>query len=106
VDSALTIAFPTYNRAALLDRQLAWLSRALTGHERDCEILVSDNASADETPDIVRRWRNLLSRRGASVRVNRNAKNVTPRTSERFGTSPSASALRAAGMCGRSATTT
>jgi abequosyltransferase len=76
VDSALTIAFPTYNRAALLDRQLAWLARALAGHERDCEILVSDNCSPDETPEVVERWRGALSERGASVRVNRHAKNV------------------------------
>jgi abequosyltransferase len=76
VDSALTIAFPTYNRAALLDRQLAWLSRALAGHEAQCEILISDNASPDETPAVVERWRNALSERGATVRAERNARNV------------------------------
>lgn len=76
MDSALTIAFPTYNRAALLDRQLGWLSRAVTGHERQCEILVSDNASPDETPLVIDRWRSALADRGASVRVNRHAKNV------------------------------
>jgi abequosyltransferase len=76
VDSALTIAFPTYNRAALLDRQLGWLSRALAGHEQQCEILVSDNSSPDETPRVVERWRQALSDRGASVRVSRHAKNV------------------------------
>jgi abequosyltransferase len=76
VDTALTIAFPTYDRAALLDRQLAWLSRALAGHERDCEILVSDNASPDDTPSVVERWRKTLSERGTTVRANRNAENV------------------------------
>jgi abequosyltransferase len=76
VDSALTIAFPSYNRAALLDRQLAWLSSALAGHEAQCEILVSDNASPDETPGVVERWRQALTDQGATVRVNRNARNV------------------------------
>jgi abequosyltransferase len=76
VDSALTIAFPTYNRAALLDRQLGWLSRALEGHEQQCEILVSDNASPDETPRVIDGWRKALTDRGASVTVNRYAKNV------------------------------
>jgi abequosyltransferase len=76
VDSALTIAFPTYNRAALLDRQLGWLSRALAGHEQHCEVIVSDNASPDETPRVVERWRQALSDRGASVRVERHARNV------------------------------
>ena len=74
--SALTIAFPTYNRAALLDRQLAWLSRALAGHEADCEILISDNASPDETPAVAERWRLALAERGAAVRVNTNTRNI------------------------------
>jgi glycosyltransferase involved in cell wall biosynthesis len=76
VDSALTIAFPTYKRAALLDRQLAWLSRALTGHEAACEVFISDNASPDETPAVVGRWREALAARGATVRSHRNAENV------------------------------
>lgn len=73
---ALTIAIPTYNRAALLDRQLGWVARAVVGHERQCEILVSDNASPDETPRVIERWRKALIEGGASVRVNRHAKNV------------------------------
>jgi abequosyltransferase len=76
VDSPLTIAFPSYNRAALLDRQLGWLSRALVGHESECEILISDNASPDETPGVTERWRAELAGRGAEVRVNRHARNV------------------------------
>jgi abequosyltransferase len=76
VDSALTIAFPTYKRAALLDRQLAWLSRALAGHEAACEVFISDNASTDETPAVVDRWREDLAGRGAMVRTNRNAENI------------------------------
>jgi len=73
---ALTVAVPTYNRATLLDQQFAWLSRALPGHEQSCEILVSDNASNDETPGVVERWRKRLADRGATVRLNRNEKNV------------------------------
>jgi abequosyltransferase len=76
VDSALTIAFPTYNRAALLDRQLAWVSRALVGLERQCDIFISDNASLDDTPRVIDRWRTALFDRGASVRVHRHAQNV------------------------------
>lgn len=76
MDSALTIAFPTYKRAALLDRQLAWLSRALAGHEAKCEILISDNASPDETPAVIRRWRDALTERGATVRINTNRQNI------------------------------
>ncbi len=45
----LTIAIPTYNRAELLDKQLAWLAQAIQGFESDCEIFVSDNCSTDHT---------------------------------------------------------
>ena len=76
MDAALTIAFPTYNRAALLDRQLAWLSRALAGHEPACEIFISDNASPDDTPEVVERWRAELVERGATVRAHRNSENI------------------------------
>lgn len=53
----LTIAIPTYNRAALLRDQLEWVTGAVRGHEDDCEVLVSDNASTDETPDVIDTWR-------------------------------------------------
>lgn len=76
MDTALTIAFPTYNRAALLDRQLGWLARAIEGHERRCEILVSDNCSADETPLVVQRRRAELVGRGAIFKGSRNSRNV------------------------------
>ena len=39
----LTIAVPTYNRAELLDKQLAWLAQAIQGFESECEIIISDN---------------------------------------------------------------
>lgn len=69
----LTIALPTYNRAGLLDRQLSWLAEAVDGHEDDCEILLSDNCSTDETPQILERWRDAL---GTSVRVHRHERNL------------------------------
>lgn len=52
----LTIAIPTYNRAHRLDRQIAWLYKAIQGIENHCEIIISDNCSTDETPDIVAKW--------------------------------------------------
>jgi glycosyltransferase involved in cell wall biosynthesis len=76
VDSALTIAIPTYNRAALLDRQLGWLSRAVAGHQERCEVLISDNASTDETPRVVERWRQALANDGVTVRTYRNERNL------------------------------
>ena len=45
----LTISIPTYNRAQALDRQLMWLATEILGHEDDCEIIISDDCSTDNT---------------------------------------------------------
>jgi glycosyltransferase involved in cell wall biosynthesis len=52
----LTIAIPTYNRAKQLDRQLNWAVNAIAGRWDEIELLVSDNASPDETPQICQKW--------------------------------------------------
>jgi len=57
----LTIAIPTYNRAELLDKQLAWLAQAIKGFESDCEIFVSDNCSTDHTQEVIKKWQKILS---------------------------------------------
>lgn len=54
--SILTIAIPTYNRGEILRRQLEWLASALAGHEHECEVFISDNASTDSTPTVVAEW--------------------------------------------------
>ena len=51
----LTIAIPTFNRAELLDAQLGWVARALTGHESQVELLIADNASTDGTEEVISR---------------------------------------------------
>ncbi|PAX46954.1 glycosyltransferase family 2 protein, partial [Brunnivagina elsteri] len=57
----LTIAIPTFNRSVILDKQLEWLNQAIRGFENDCEILISDNCSTDNTPDIIKKWQNNFS---------------------------------------------
>jgi abequosyltransferase len=52
----LSIAIPTYRRAALLKDLLASLSGQVTGEPR-VELLVSDNASPDETEAVVQEFR-------------------------------------------------
>jgi glycosyltransferase involved in cell wall biosynthesis len=74
----LTVAIPSYNRAAKLDRQLTWLDRNLDGREQDVEVVLSDNASPDATPDVCQKWKDRLSARGVECRVNRNPQNVGP----------------------------
>ena len=71
---SVTIAIPTWNRAALLDTQLAWLARAIAGVEDRCEILVHDNASTDETPAVIDHWRHRLG--VSTVKVRRQPTNI------------------------------
>ena len=48
----LTIAIPTYNRSARFERQLGWLARNLQGLEERCAVMISDNASRDDTQRV------------------------------------------------------
>ena len=70
----LTIAIPTYNRAELLDKQLAWLAQAIKGFESDCEIFVSDNCSTDHTQEVIKKWQKILSH--ITFKSSRNQENI------------------------------
>ena len=69
----LTIAIPTYNRAELLNKQLAWLSQAIKGYESDCEIFISDNCSTDNTQEIIQKWQDKFD---IHITNHRNAENL------------------------------
>ncbi len=70
----LTIAIPTYNRAECLDKQLGWLAEAIKGYESDCEILISDNCSTDNTQGVISKWQKNLSH--VTFYANRNSENI------------------------------
>lgn len=53
----LSITIPTYNRAKYLDLCLAQIKKNLVGFEDEIEVLVSDNASTDDTAAIIERHR-------------------------------------------------
>ncbi len=74
MNKLLTIAIPTYNRANSLEQQLEWLSKAIKGYECECEILVSDNCSSDNTQEIIRKWQLTLN--NITFRSNRNSENL------------------------------
>jgi abequosyltransferase len=56
----LSVIVPTYNRAAELDRQLAWLHGELTALDVSWELRVHDNCSTDDTSAVVARWREVF----------------------------------------------
>jgi len=67
-----TIGIPTYNRAHMLPTSLG---AALNQTHADVEVIVSDNASTDNTEEVVRKF-------GPRVRYHRNSTNLGP--SENF----------------------
>jgi len=70
----LTIAIPTYNRAPLLDLCLGRIvDQARESHE-EIEVLVSNNASTDNTRDIITRYLKIYP----NLRYSENFKNCGP----------------------------
>ena len=69
----LTIAVPTYNRGGCLRELLSGLADQLKNETR-VELIISDNASPDETPAIVQDF----VARGLHLRYIRNAQNIGP----------------------------
>jgi abequosyltransferase len=67
----LSICIPTYNRAAFLDECLESLVRLDVGLSGDVEVIVSDNASTDNTREVVDRYQQLIP-----LRYFRNASNI------------------------------
>ncbi|MGI4862330.1 MAG: glycosyltransferase [Janthinobacterium lividum] len=56
----LTIAIPTYNRAALLDKCLAAIATQFATVATQVEVLISNNAATDHTRDIAEKYRTIF----------------------------------------------
>jgi abequosyltransferase len=72
----LSIAIPTYNRPEFLEAQLNWLSIAIRGFEEDCEIIISDDGSTDNTSEVIKKWQVFF--REMTFRLNVNEQNGGP----------------------------
>jgi len=68
----LSLCLATYNRARYLDRYLTHHLEALDAAGIDYELVVSDNCSTDETPEILARYASAHPR----MRVSRQRRNV------------------------------
>lgn len=68
----LTISIPTYNRSSFLEQNLKQLSKVADGLWDEIELIVSDNASTDNTQDVVEKA--IL--RGVPVKYVRNTENI------------------------------
>ncbi|MCC5637488.1 glycosyltransferase family 2 protein [Nostoc sp. CHAB 5844] len=74
MNKLLTIAIPTFNRAALLEQQFSWLEKAIKGFESECEIIISDNCSTDNTQEIIKKWQPIFSK--TTFKSQRNQENI------------------------------
>ena len=72
ISPLLTVAIPTWNRAAFLKLNLDQLTPQLLGLVHPVEILVSDNCSSDESRDVVLSF----TQKGIPIRYIRNAENI------------------------------
>jgi abequosyltransferase len=52
----LSICIPTYNRSHLLKESIAYILSAVKGYEDKIEIVISDNASTDDTKEVVQQF--------------------------------------------------
>ncbi len=71
----LTIAIPTFNRAAQLSDLLAVLEPQLAGISQ-VEVFVSDNASLDDTAEVIRCAQARFAAAGARLRTHRHSSNL------------------------------
>lgn len=67
----LSICLPTYSRAALLRLGLRNLREVCAAHADDVEVVVSDNASPDETPAVFAEFKDC-----PFIRLHRNSVNI------------------------------
>lgn len=74
MEKLLSICIPTFNRAKLLHRQLAWLANEIKTFGNECEVIVSDNCSSDDTLAIIQEWKSAFSH--TAFHVNQNAENL------------------------------
>jgi len=68
----LSICIPTYNRAAYLRQCLDSILSSVNGFEKDIEIIISDNASQDETNKVVSEYQS----RHSFIHYHKNETNV------------------------------
>ncbi len=68
----LTIAIPTFNRACYLDLCLSQICKQLHGNEEFVDLIVSNNASTDNTEEIVQKYLG----QGYDINYVRNAANI------------------------------
>jgi glycosyltransferase involved in cell wall biosynthesis len=69
----LSICIPTFNRAPYLQCLLRLLSEHLPKFPFPCEVIVADNASTDNTPDVLLEFSHCLPLRCVRHEVNRGA---------------------------------
>lgn len=68
----LSICIPTYNRSEYLDISLKSMIDGVVSHQGEVEVIVSDNASTDNTKEIVKKYSDMCS----YIRYHKNIENI------------------------------
>ena len=68
----LSICIPTYNRAPYLKECLGSILASMSGYEKQVELVISDNASTDDTGDVLRTFQETYP----WIRYHRNESNI------------------------------
>ncbi len=68
----LSICIPTYNRSEFLVECLSSVLNSVVGYEHEVEIVISDNASSDDTEEVVRKFQKLHK----IIKYNKNTHNI------------------------------
>ncbi|MBY0499343.1 MAG: glycosyltransferase family 2 protein [Nitrosomonas sp.] len=68
----LSICIPTYNRSKCLGECLSSIFASVVGHESEVEIIISDNASTDDTQNVIRAFHEMHP----WIRCHRNEQNI------------------------------
>ena len=71
MNKILTISIPTFNRSNYLNKNLSFIHQQCS-EEQNFELIVIDNASTDDTNDVVNKYQNM----GLSITYIRNAVNL------------------------------
>lgn len=72
MSTTLSICIPTYNRSRNLRECLNSVMASIAGHEGEIEIIISDNASTDDTESVIRDFQD----RYPWIQSHRNAQNI------------------------------
>ncbi|BBG65029.1 glycosyltransferase [Hydrogenimonas sp.] len=73
---AISICIPTYNRASYLAETLVSIKKAAENIKYKIEICISDNASEDNTAEVVKKFQKTINESSIQIKYHKNKENL------------------------------